>query len=48
MNWDAFNQGWASWERFILHGEKDTNPYEKHSVNWISWNKGWNLNLNGI
>lgn len=37
----AFQEGWKAWDE-----NKPGNPYERETVKWYSWNKGWNLNDN--
>ena len=48
----AFQEGWETWTRYI-DGElaikrPEMNPYEPETIQWYSWNKGWNENDYGL
>lgn len=37
INWEAYDLGLKSCEE-----NKPVNPFEKHTNEWYSWNRGWN------
>lgn len=43
IDWEAYELGFRAWDE-----NKPGNPFEKGTVAYISWRKGWNTNFNGI
>lgn len=48
IDWDAFKEGWDSWDLQELQGVKQNNPYEPNTIIWKSWNRGYNCNTRGV
>ena len=42
LNIEAFTEGKLACENSIENPQLGTNPYEKNTIKWYSWNRGWN------
>jgi len=43
IHWEAYQQGYEKCKQVDSDPNKSGgNPYEKNTLKWKSWNKGWN------
>jgi hypothetical protein len=42
MNWQCYNEGYNSSVLYDSDTSKGFNPYINGSIEWKSWNQGWN------
>lgn len=48
--WSCYQEGFEAWDAYVNSGwaNKKNNPYETGTIEWRSWNRGWNTNDNGL
>lgn len=42
IDWYAYQEGREASIKVDSDVNKAENPYQPHSIKWISWNRGWN------
>lgn len=45
INWESYKKGWSAKDLEDKTEINQENPYIKDTVEWKSWNRGYNLNI---